>query len=147
MAIRKEQVLAIVALVFGALAARGSFEEPRGTARFNPTKNEFAPKAFVPTALVTTAPGALVRRDFCTEPSETRPLPPRQLDFPPRQPLSMAALRAGRLPAGQTRSGREVMADIRNIKRRSIASAEISPLILVKGGMGSDGWRYGKPYY
>lgn len=92
MAIRKEQVLAIVALVFGALAARGSFEEPRGTARFNPTKNEFAPKAFVPTALVTTAPGALVRRDFCTEPSETRPLPPRQLDFPPRQPLSMAAL-------------------------------------------------------
>jgi tetratricopeptide (TPR) repeat protein len=45
-----------------------------------------------PTPLVTEGASAASRRDFCTEPSETRPLPPRDLAFPPRAPLSLAAL-------------------------------------------------------
>lgn len=92
MAMRKEQVLALLALALGLLVGRRYLEEPPPGKRFSPQRAEYEPKVLAATPLVTTAPPPLVRRDFCTEPSETRPLPPRQLDFPPRPPLSLAVL-------------------------------------------------------
>ncbi|MBX3464475.1 MAG: hypothetical protein KF830_15000 [Planctomycetes bacterium] len=92
MSIRKEQVLLLVVLAFAAWTANGLLQDPPRVAGFQPTRIEYA-GAPVPTTTLAqgTAPPP-ARRDFCTEPSETRPLPPRLLDFPLRRVLSVAAL-------------------------------------------------------
>jgi hypothetical protein len=92
MGIRKEQVLALLALATAVLAGRKYFDEAPPGASYRPGKLEFTANAVAPTPLVTEGASAASRRDFCTEPSETRPLPPRDLAFPPRAPLSLAAL-------------------------------------------------------
>jgi tetratricopeptide (TPR) repeat protein len=92
MAIRKEQVLALVTLAVGALVGKRYFEEGVFPTRVTPKKLEYAPKPVTAPPLVTAAAPAVVRRDFLTEPSETRPLPPRTLAFPPRAPLSLATI-------------------------------------------------------
>ncbi|MBL9078617.1 MAG: hypothetical protein JNL08_13990 [Planctomycetes bacterium] len=92
MAIRKEQVLVLVTLAVGAWIAKSLLAEPARSATFQPSKIEYAAKAVAPTVLATDAPRPGGRADFCTEPSETRPLPPRVLDFPPHAPLSVAAV-------------------------------------------------------
>ncbi|MEC8253037.1 MAG: tetratricopeptide repeat protein [Planctomycetota bacterium] len=93
MNVRKEQVLLILVVL---LAAYCSSEKFGGVApmpvRYSPTALEFEPAAFTQAALVDSEPDAIVRRDFFTEPSETRPLPPRELQFPPRAPLSVCGL-------------------------------------------------------
>ena len=61
-------------------------------ARYSPTALEYEPAPFRPAALVESDPEPVVRRDFLTEPSETRSLPPRELEFPPRDPLSVCGL-------------------------------------------------------
>ena len=92
MAVRKEQVLAGLALLLGLLWARSYFGEPATGKRFAPGKREYAAKPVGASPLVSEAAPAMVRRDFCTEPSETQPLPPRQLEFPARPPLTLAPL-------------------------------------------------------
>ncbi|HEU4418336.1 MAG TPA: hypothetical protein VFT55_05315, partial [Planctomycetota bacterium] len=92
MAIRKEQVLTLLALATAVLAGRQYLEESPPGSGYRPGKLEFTATAVAATPLVTDKAPAASRRDFCTEPSETRPLPPRALDFPPRAPLSLAAL-------------------------------------------------------
>ena len=92
MAIRKEQVLALLTLCIVALTARGYLEEPNWSTKTNTKVKEYQAKPFLATTLVTTPPGALARGDFLSEPSETKSLPPRELAFPPRSPLSLAAM-------------------------------------------------------
>ncbi|HEX5054057.1 MAG TPA: tetratricopeptide repeat protein [Planctomycetota bacterium] len=92
MTIRKEQVLALLALLVSVWVARQYLEEPPMGPSVNPRKLEYTPIPVPASHLVTTPAPALVRTDLCTEPSETRPLPPRELAFPPRPPLSLAGL-------------------------------------------------------
>jgi tetratricopeptide (TPR) repeat protein len=92
MAIRKEQVLTLLALATAVLAGRKYFNEPLPGVGYRPTKIDFTATAVAATPLVTETAAGAGRRDFCTEPSETQPLPPRELDFPPRAALSLAAL-------------------------------------------------------
>ncbi|MCU0865189.1 MAG: hypothetical protein MUC36_15490 [Planctomycetes bacterium] len=89
---RKEPVLALLTLGLAGWIGSGYLETPTATSRWSPKKLEFVPGAVAEAPLVAAAAAAAVRADFCTEPSETRPLPPRELDFPPRTPLSVAAL-------------------------------------------------------
>ncbi|MBL8727727.1 MAG: hypothetical protein JNM25_04800 [Planctomycetes bacterium] len=92
MGMRKEQVLALLTLLLGGWMARSLLQEPMRPTSFQPTKIDYEPAQVPAAVLVTTAAPPLARADFCTEPSETRPLPPRELEFPPRLPLSVAGL-------------------------------------------------------
>jgi tetratricopeptide (TPR) repeat protein len=92
MAIRKEQILFGLALAFGGYVASGYFGEPVGGRRFSPQLDEYAAVPLQPAPLVSGAAVDAKRADLCTEPSETKPLPPRPLAFPPRAELSLAAL-------------------------------------------------------
>jgi hypothetical protein len=92
MVIRKEQVLALLALATAVWAGRKYSEGPLLGSVYRPAKLEFTATPVLPAPLVADTAPASVRRDFCTEPSETKPLPPRELDFPPRAALSLAAL-------------------------------------------------------
>ncbi len=92
MGLRKEQVLALLTLAMGGWMVRSLLQPPMLASGFTPTKIDYQAVAVPTTVLVTTSAPALARVDFCTEPSETRPLPPRDLDFPPRAPLSVASL-------------------------------------------------------
>lgn len=92
MAIRKEQVLCLLAFGAALLYAPAWLEQPALAGRFAPTKVGYEAPALPVTPLLTDAATPARRADFCTEPSETRPLPPRTLAFPPRAPLSLAGL-------------------------------------------------------
>ncbi|MCC7396219.1 MAG: tetratricopeptide repeat protein [Planctomycetes bacterium] len=92
MALRKEQVLLLLTLAFGAWVAKDYFAEVAYPSRYTFTKLEYQAAAVNPAPLAGAASTLLVRRDYCTEPSETQPLPPRELSFPPRAPLTLAAL-------------------------------------------------------
>jgi len=91
MALRKEQVLAGLTLVVTALVARGHLGGPPVFRRFAPKAAEYEAAPVAMPALASANAPAVARHDFCTEPSETKPLPPRTLEFPPRAPLSLAA--------------------------------------------------------
>ena len=92
MQLRKEQVLALLTLLVGAYVARGYLGGPPTFRRYSPKAAEYEAKPVGAQQLVAADAAAPKRRDPFTEPSETRPLPPRQLDFPPHAPLSFAAL-------------------------------------------------------
>lgn len=92
MSIRKEQVLAIAVLLLAVWIGRGYLGEPEISSRFAPQRAEYEAKPVPAAQLVAAAGQAPVRRDFCTEPSETQPLPPRELAFPPLAPLTVAGL-------------------------------------------------------
>ncbi|MBM3960614.1 MAG: hypothetical protein FJ306_01730, partial [Planctomycetes bacterium] len=83
MQLRKEHVLALLALLVGAYVARGYLGGPPSFRRYSPAAADYKAKSVVTPQLVATDATAAKRRDPFTEPSETRPLPPRQLDFPP----------------------------------------------------------------
>lgn len=92
MSLKKEQVLALIAILLGAY---GVYAYMQGAVVLqgrlpNPTDLEVMPVAKAP--LVETDAPVPTRRDLFTQPRETRPLPPRDLDFPPRSPASVAAL-------------------------------------------------------
>jgi tetratricopeptide (TPR) repeat protein len=91
-AIKKEQTLALLTLLVGAWAASSYLTPAEFRASFTATRLEYAAKPPLATPLVGGDAAPMQRRDFCTEPSETRPLPPRALAFPPRAPLSVAAI-------------------------------------------------------
>jgi tetratricopeptide (TPR) repeat protein len=92
MAIRKEQVLALCVLAIGGLVYAGLGEEDGQAVTITPKKLEYTASAVRPTPLAGDASGSPARAALFTEPRETRALPPRELAFPPRQPLSFAAL-------------------------------------------------------
>jgi len=92
MSIRKEQVLLLLVVLLGAWAASGYFAEPTRMAFRPPAKEEYTAAEVHAASLAPTTAPPLQRRYFSTEPSETRPLPPRDLSFPPRAPLSLCGL-------------------------------------------------------
>tara|TARA_R110002094_G_scaffold124619_1_gene118959 strand:- start:905 stop:3589 length:2685 start_codon:yes stop_codon:yes gene_type:complete len=92
MSLRKEQVLLILVVLLGAYLAQGYFSFTKPIDRWRPQEKEYEAQPLADSLLVQAAADALVRRDFMTEPSETRPLPPRELAFPPHAAASLAAL-------------------------------------------------------
>ncbi|MFK7739324.1 MAG: tetratricopeptide repeat protein [Planctomycetota bacterium] len=92
MSIRKEQILLILVLLLGAWLVKGYLKDSNSVRRTAFNETNYKADAFGALSLVDTAAGDLKRRDLMTEPSETRPLPPRELSFPPRAPLSLAGL-------------------------------------------------------
>ena len=92
MSVRKEQVLLILVVLMAAWCSSDRLSVERLVPRYNPTTLEYEAAVFREAALVDTDAEAIVRRDFFTEPSETKPLPPRELSFPPRAPLSVCGL-------------------------------------------------------
>jgi|GEM_PF-2689039 len=92
MSIRKEQVLFILVVLFAAYCSQDFLSVDAMKVRYAPTRIEYEPEALRPAALVSTENDKISRQDFFSEPSETRPLPPRDLPFPPRAPLSVCGL-------------------------------------------------------
>lgn len=92
MNIRKEQVLLILVVLMAAYCSTDYFKVPKLIAKYNPDRIEVEETPFQKASLVDGAADELNRRDFFTEPSETRPLPPRELEFPPRPPLSLCGM-------------------------------------------------------
>lgn len=92
MSVRKEQVLLILVVLLAAYCSADKLAVDVMPVRYSPTALEYEPAAFREAALVATDADDIVRRDFFTEPSETRPLPPRELGFPPRAPLTVCGL-------------------------------------------------------
>jgi len=92
MGIRKEQVLLLLTLGVGALVARSLLQEGVRAQTWTPKAlaREVPPVPSVTMLDAAAAPPS--RKDLFLEPRETRPLPPRELDFPPRAPLSIAAV-------------------------------------------------------
>lgn len=92
MSLRKEQVLLILVILMAGYCGQDYFSIRQDVSRKSITRLPYESEPFGKTPLVETDAGALVRRDFLTEPSETRPLPPRELAFPPREAFGVAAL-------------------------------------------------------
>ncbi len=92
MSIRKEQVLLILVVLMAGWCSTDYLTVARMVPRYAPGDIEYEAEPYSAASLIEEAPRALVRRDFFTEPSETRPLPPRELAFPPRAPLSLCGL-------------------------------------------------------
>jgi tetratricopeptide (TPR) repeat protein len=92
MSIRKEQVLLILVILMAGYCSQDYFEIEAMVPRSGVQQKELEVGAFASAPLVDTSAEELVRRDFLTEPSETRPLPPRELGFPPRAPFGVAGL-------------------------------------------------------
>jgi len=92
MSLRKEQVLLILVILMAGYCGQDYFSIRQDVSRKSITKLPYEAEAFGQTPLVVTDADALVRRNFLTEPSETRPLPPRDLAFPPREAFGVAAL-------------------------------------------------------
>ncbi len=92
MNIRKEPVLLGLTAGVVALIAGRWFEEPFFPQKFNATVRAYETKAVPTTTLAGTVGKPAVRANYFTEPSETKSLPPRLLDFPPRASLTFAAV-------------------------------------------------------
>ncbi|MCB9878462.1 MAG: hypothetical protein H6835_12755 [Planctomycetes bacterium] len=92
MSIRKEQVLLALVALLAVWVGMDYLETPSYQARVSPRKREFEPQPLGHAVLAGDAGAAPMRRDFCTEPSETRPLPPRDLDFPQQAASSLAGV-------------------------------------------------------
>ena len=92
MALRKEQVLLLVALALGAWVWKGQAGAEWRSPSLTTTKIEYKVAPLPKAPLLTgTAAQAMSRRWF-REPSETSPLPPRELPFPQRPPAHLVAL-------------------------------------------------------
>ena len=89
---RKEQVLLILVVLLAAYCSTGYFEVQPLRVSYNPDPIEVEPSAFQEASLVDGDAAEMARRNFFTEPSETQPLPPRELEFPPRPPLSLCGM-------------------------------------------------------
>ncbi|MFN3240534.1 MAG: tetratricopeptide repeat protein [Planctomycetota bacterium] len=89
---RKEQVLLILVVLLAAYCSTDYFEVQPLRVSYNPDPIEVEPSAFQEASLVDGDAAEMARRNFFTEPSETQPLPPRELEFPPRPPLSLCGM-------------------------------------------------------
>ncbi|MCA8952780.1 MAG: hypothetical protein KDE27_24935, partial [Planctomycetes bacterium] len=105
---KKEQVLALIALAVGAWIYSGFGASGGGRPVYTPKPLELDVTPVDPAPLVEAGPSDSGRRDLFTQPRETRPLPPRELAFPPQAPATVAALP---LPLGP---------DYRNLVRLAI---------------------------
>lgn len=92
MAIRKEQVLVLLVAAFGAWVYTGLQATAPAPAVGRGTQLPYEAAAVTQMAWADGGELQLARRDLCSEPSDTRPLPPRELAFPPRDPLGVAML-------------------------------------------------------
>lgn len=92
MGIRKEQVLLLLTLGVGALVARSLLQDGVRAQTWTPKTLAREAPPVTSVAVVDAAAKAPARRELFLEPRETRPLPPRELEFPPRAPLSIAAV-------------------------------------------------------
>src|SRR5262252_8029777 len=95
MAIRKEQVLLLVAGATALLVWRAGQDEI-SRVNYAPRTRDYAPKPVAsaplappPAAVAANAP---LPRPWFREPSETQPLPPCELPFPQLEPLFVIAL-------------------------------------------------------
>ncbi len=92
MALRKEQVLVLASLAVGVLVWKSSGGAEWRVPQLTTSRLEFT-AGKVPTAPVVTTDGQeLSLRRWFREPSETQPLPPRDLPFPGREPMPWIAL-------------------------------------------------------
>ncbi|MCB9887284.1 MAG: hypothetical protein H6838_17475 [Planctomycetes bacterium] len=92
MSLRKEQVLALLTLLLAAWIWNGRRQPLVMVDRITMKQLDYEPGKVAETPLAGPGDGQLRRRDFATEPSETQPLPPRPLAFPPRAPRSIVML-------------------------------------------------------
>lgn len=91
-AIRKEQVLAGLTVLVAAMVVPKYLAEPPVGKAWKPTIEVYQPEEPRSLALADAKAPPAARRDPCVEPSETQPLPPRPIRFPPSQPLSVVGL-------------------------------------------------------
>lgn len=127
LSINKEQVLALLAIAIGAWIYSDLGQTTRGRSTYNPNDIELEIPPVPKAPLVEGPPAAGGRRDLFTEPRETRPLPPRALDFPPRSPASVVALPLALGP------------DYRNLVRLAIDGSVVEGAELTVSSAGSDG--------
>ncbi len=92
MSLRKEQVLALLTLLVAAWIWNGRRQPLVMVDRITMKQLDYAPGPVPQTPLAGPGDGQLRRRDYATEPSETQPLPPRLLAFPPRPERSIVML-------------------------------------------------------
>lgn len=92
MAIRKEQVLALIVLGISGLIYSGLGADAGGAMKLSPKRLEYAAVPVVAAPLAGAPEGKFARLELFAEPRETRALPPRELAFPPHAPLSVTAL-------------------------------------------------------
>lgn len=93
MAIRKEQVLVLLVLAIGGWIYSGLGSDGGAMrAGRDPKRLDYAAANFRPVPLLGNQSVAFARAEVFTEPRETRPLPPRELQFPARPPLSLCGL-------------------------------------------------------
>jgi tetratricopeptide (TPR) repeat protein len=95
MAIRKEQVLLLVAGAIAVLVWRAGQDEI-ARVRYAPKTRDYTPRPVASAPLAPPAPAvpanAPLPRPWFREPSETQPLPPCELPFPQLEPLPIIAL-------------------------------------------------------
>lgn len=92
MNLRKEQVLLIAALLLGAYSYKSMQSGEAPQYRFSSETRDYTPEPLPASVLAAPVTVAVPKRDWCREPSETQPLPPRPLAFPARPPLSVIGL-------------------------------------------------------
>jgi tetratricopeptide (TPR) repeat protein len=92
MAIRKEQVLLLATLLVAFFWWRSADADPRINQKFAPLTKEYVPQSVLQSPLVMTKLDKATLRQWFREPSETQPLPPRDLPFPALLPLFVVAL-------------------------------------------------------
>lgn len=92
MAIRKEQVLALATLAVAAMVAPKYLRAPEAPAAIRLQQEDYKPTPVRGYTLADANAPKAARRDPFVEPSETQPLPPRPIEFPPRAPMSVVAL-------------------------------------------------------
>ncbi|MFM1872941.1 MAG: hypothetical protein RL398_2363 [Planctomycetota bacterium] len=91
MAIRKEQVLAVACLVVAGLVYSSRSGGPPMVTSITMQQLEYKPGEVRSMPLASGEAIPMRRKSFATEPSETQPLPPRALAFPPRKPRTVVA--------------------------------------------------------
>lgn len=92
MAIRKEQVLVLATVAVGAFLWKSGAADPRLNQKFVPVTKDYTAQNVVSSPLVTSPLPTPAMRPWFREPSETQPLPPRDLPFPALEPLFVLAL-------------------------------------------------------
>lgn len=92
MALRKEQVLLLLCVGAGALVWKSGRGDAWIAPRVMPSDQDYAAKKVPVAPLVAGALPEPARRSWFREPSETQPLPPRELPLPAREPLFLVAL-------------------------------------------------------
>ncbi|MCR9246752.1 MAG: tetratricopeptide repeat protein [bacterium] len=140
MSLRKEQVLALLVLVLGAYLYTTYGEIGGGRNLFNARFREVEVEKVPVLPLVEGDPDLSGRRTLFTQPRETLPLPPRELDFPPQSAASIVALP---LPIGP---------DYRNFVRLAMDGSVVEGVQVQEStpeaaatGEGEDGGQGGPP--